>query len=164
MCMGDPSLPDPGNAGECCWGASLYGPARCTCWTAVHDLEQTDPDRTLRAALAAGCPPSVRPSMCVDCAYRPGSPEKSGDPRMAGSPESLEALAASGEPFWCHQGQRRTLRRVHPDGAVQEAGPGAYDPPIVDGIPWKADGQPGEMCAGWDARRRALAARAEAEL
>jgi hypothetical protein len=29
----------------------------------------------------------------------------------------------------------------------------SYDPPQIDGIPYKANGQPGERCAGWAARR-----------
>ena len=37
------------------------------------------------------------------------------------------------------------------------APPGGYDPPIVDSVPYRTDGTPEELCAGWDARRRALA-------
>lgn len=101
--------------------------------------------------------------MCADCAYRPGSPEKSGDPTVTGSADALEDFAATGARFWCHQGMRRTIALRHLSGAEAPRGAAAYDPPIVDGIPYRADGSPGQLCAGWAARRRALTAHAHSE-
>lgn len=148
MCLDDPDLPDVG--GGCCVGADVYGPGRCTCWVTVHDLEQADP---------VPGPAEIRAGMCSDCAYRPGSPEKVVDPAVSGNPDVLEALAESGTPFYCHDGIRRVITRRHPAGAALPGHPAAYDPPVRDGIPYRADGRPGLLCAGWDARRRALAGR-----
>ncbi|HEY0641266.1 MAG TPA: hypothetical protein VGD67_26860 [Pseudonocardiaceae bacterium] len=157
-----PALPDAGD-GYCCLGAVMRGPDGCTCWTDVHDRDQAEPDPTAVQLLAAGVTPSVRPQMCGDCAYRPGSPERTGDDRFRGDAELLEDLAADGTRFWCHDGMRRRLGRTftvagHPAMSVP-SGPGDYAPPIVDAVPYRADGQPGLLCAGWDARRRALTAR-----
>lgn len=155
---GNPDFPDLG--GGCCWGADLYGPESCTaCWEPVYDLEQADPDPLAVRLLAGGVTPVTRTAMCGDCAYRPGSPEKAGDPQHRGDAEFLEHIAQAGERFWCHQGMRRPLLYRHPSGAQVPGHPAAYKPPIVDGVPYQADGRPGELCAGWDARRRALAAR-----
>lgn len=154
--ISNPDLPDTG--GGCCYGADVYGPGNCTCWTPVYDLDQTEPDPLAVRLLAAGVTPTVRPTMCGDCAYRPASPEKAGDPEHAGDAESLEDLAASGTPFWCHDGMRRPVRWVHPSGAEIPGHEAAYDPPLVAAVPYRADGQPGYQCAGWDARRRALVA------
>lgn len=158
-CISDPRLPDTG--GGCCIGADVYGPERCTCWTPVYDLDQTDPDALAVRLLAGGVTPTVRPAMCADCAYRPTSPEKRGDPEHAGDAEFLESIAASGTPFWCHDGMRRPTAWRHPSGAQIPGHDAAYAPPIVTGVPYRANGQPGYQCAGWDARRRALAPRAE---
>jgi len=155
-CQDNPNLPDTG--GGCCIGADVYGPGRCTCWVPIYDLDQTTPDPMAGRLLAAGVYPTVRPSMCEDCAYRPGSPEKQGDPQHAGSAEFLEHIARADEPFWCHDGMRRPVRWVHPSGASILGHEAAYAPPIVDLVPYRAEGQPGDQCAGWDARRRALAA------
>ncbi len=146
--VGDPSLPDAGD-GVCCAGAALYGPERCTCWRSLYDREQVDP-------VPVPGPPQVRDGMCGDCAYRPGSPEKEDHPDYRGDADQLERLAASGTPFWCHDGLRRELLRRHPSGVEHPSLPGAYDPPMRDGVPYRADGRPGLLCAGWDARRRAL--------
>lgn len=159
ICAGNPDFPDLG--GGCCYGADLYGPERCTCWRPVYDLEQAEPDDLSRRLLAGGVQPVTRTTMCADCAYRPGSPEKAGDPQHRGDGEFLEHIAGAGERFWCHQGMRRPLLYRHPSGAEIPGHPAAYAPPIVDGVPYQADGRPGELCAGWDARRRALAARAD---
>jgi hypothetical protein len=37
----------------------------------------------------------------------------------------------------------------HPSGAEIPGHPAGYDPPIVDGVPCKADGTPADLCAGW---------------
>ena len=146
----DPTKPDTG--GGCCSGADVFGPGYCTCWRTVHDAEQAE----LRPGDRV-----VRPDgMCGDCAYRPGSPEKSADPGYRGDAETLELWAEGGTPFHCHDGMRRVAEHRHPSGATVPGAPGDYDPPIVDGIPYRTNGEPGYLCAGWDARRRALAARA----
>lgn len=141
----DATLPDLG--GGCCIGADVYGPGRCTCWRDEHDVEQAPP---------VPGPHEVRERMCADCAYRPGSPEKVEDPEVAGDPQALEHYAAAGAPFWCHDGMRRVVARRHPSGAELPAHAAAYDPPITDGVPHRADGRPGLLCAGWAARRRAI--------
>lgn len=138
--------PDVGNDEvPCCYGAAEYGYANCTCWTAVFDEEQQSVQTDLT--------PPVRTSMCVDCAYRPKSPERSGDPEAAASAQALQALVDSGSPFWCHQGMRRPTHWIHPSGATAPASPLNYQPPIVGSTPYKADGTPGEICGGWAALR-----------
>lgn len=132
----------------CCYGVTLDGPSGCTCWTAVYSADQTTP--------AVGVPVTRR-LMCEDCAYRPSSPEKRGDPMYRGDAVELEMAAETGT-FFCHQGLRRIVKWVHSSGAEYPAPPGGYDPPIVDNVPYRTDGMPEELCAGWDARRRALAA------
>lgn len=153
-------LPDAGE-GACCIGAAVDGPHRCTCWVEVFDLDQAPP--------LADADHAVRPQMCDDCAYRPGSPERAGDEHAAGDAELLERIAADAKPFWCHQGMRRPLAFRHePTGTEMPAdnvggAELAYRPPIVDGRPFRADGTPADLCAGWDARRRALAAHSAKE-
>lgn len=156
---GEPTMPDHvgvtmAKLTECCDGAASKGPAWCTCWMPVYDLEQQQPDTSTAHA--------VRTGMCGDCAYRPGSPEKSGDDSYRGDANELERLAAQ-DRFWCHQGFRKPLRWRHPAGIEIDGHPGNYDPPSVDFVPYKANGTPGELCAGWDARRRALTAQHERE-
>lgn len=156
LCVGNPDFPDTG--GWCCSGAAMFGADHCTCWEAVYDLDQAPLDVNAVRLLAAGVQPNTRDRMCGDCAYRPGSPERLGDQEHAGDPELLEELAACGEPFWCHGGMRRRAGWVHPPTGTRIAGhPADYDPPRVAGVPWRADGTPGELCAGWAARNRALA-------
>lgn len=147
FCFADVRLPDTG--GACCWGAAASGPDRCTCWTPVFDRDQAEPVPAI---------PEVRDRMCGDCAYRPGSPEKVGDPEHEGDAETLEHLAASGTPFWCHDGMRRPVVLRHPSGAEIPGHVAAYEPPRIGGIPFRADGRPGLLCAGWAARGRAIAA------
>ena len=144
-CMLDgqpPDLPDAGQ-GACCYGAAVYGPQRCTCWTPVYDLEQQE--------IQPGLPlPRVPVRMCHDCAFRPGSPERSGDESYAhASQDDLDAMVAGRTPFACHQGIRHPVKWVHPSGVEVAGHPGGYDPPIVDGIPYKADGTPADLCSGW---------------
>ena len=91
---------------------------------------------------------------------RPGSPEMSGDERYRGDAEFLEEIARNGERFWCHQDLLIVRVWRHPSGVEIPGAPGAYVPRIVAGVPYKTNGQAGDVCAGWDARRRALAARA----
>lgn len=137
----------------CCLGAAEGGPLDCTCWEPEYDLEQS-------GRLLSERPIVTRAVMCADCAYRPDSPERSGDERFKGSEEGeLERIAAL-EVFWCHQGMRKPVRWRHRLGIVVEAATDAYEPPmrLVDDepVPFKADGSPGDRCAGWAAHRRAL--------
>ncbi len=137
-------LPDAGQ-GMCCMGAAALGPTRCTCWTRVYDQPQAPPCEG---------PMRVRDRMCDDCAFRPDSPERSGDARYQhSSEEELAELAF--EHFACHQGMRRVLRVVHPSGVAVESIDGAYAPPNAC-APTRADGTPAELCAGWWAARQRM--------
>jgi len=138
-----PDLPDAGE-GACCMGAAVYGPRRCTCWEPVYDLEQ-QPVKPGEMGM--------RVKMCADCAYRPNSPERRGEEGYQGDPESLDEMVATGDMFACHQGIRRSVRWVHPSGAEVPGHPAGYAPPLHDGKPYKADGAPADICAGWAARR-----------
>lgn len=140
-----PDLPDAGE-GACCYGAAVYGKDRCTCWAAVYDLDQQK--------ITPGMPlPRVPVRMCQDCAFRPGSPERQRAEGYAGDPEFLDELVTTGDLFACHQGIRRPVKWVHPSGAEVPGHPAAYAPPIVKGIPYKADGSPADICSGWLLRR-----------
>lgn len=140
--------PDPGVV--CCYGAASRGPSGCTCWEPEYDVEQASP-----TAGSDGC---ARAELCIDCAYRPGSPEKSGSDLVRGDAEFLESIAAKGERFWCHQGMRRVLRWRHPSGMVHvpDGAEHQYDPPVEGGVPRKASGEPADLCAGWWATRKAF--------
>ncbi len=131
-----------------CWGSLMDGPAACTCWEPIFDLEQREPDVAAWRSERAGIV-TTRPRRCHDCAFRPDSPERArGD--------ELEAL----DNFWCHQGIRRAVAYRHPDGRVRPAGEGDYQPPITADAPWRADGTPAERCAGHaQAQRHLVAAR-----
>lgn len=144
----------------CCYGYMHDGWRGCTCWVPVFNAErQETPDAEHVRLLAAGIEPNTRGEMCVDCAYRPGSPEKRGDQSYRGDADFLEEIARKGERFWCHQDLLIVTAWRHPSGVEVPGHPGAYMPPIVAGVPYKSDGSSGEVCAGWNARRRALAAR-----
>lgn len=136
----------------CCIGAAVYGPDRCTCWRPIYDLaDQADPRTDLQA--------EQRAQMCGDCAYRPDSPERQGDPRAAHSAEGELDTVAMRHRFSCHQGMRRIIAWRHDKlGITIDADLDAYDPPIIDGVAYQADGTPGLLCAGWAARRRQLLA------
>ena len=138
-----PDLPDAGE-GACCWGAIIHGKDRCTCWVAVYDLEQQP--------LKPG-PMGLRVRMCDSCAYRANSPEKRGEDGYQGDAEFLDGLILTGEFFACHQGIRLPVKWVHPSGAEVPGHPAGYNPPLRDGVPYKADGTPADLCAGWAARR-----------
>lgn len=130
----------------CCLGAVTSG--RCTCWEIVHDIEQ--------APLQPGGP-VARSEMCSDCACRPDSPERRGDSNYSSNWEDVKSLAKgdSARHFFCHDGMRRVLREEHPDGAVIEGKPDDYDPPMRDGVAYRADGTPAYICAGFTAMREA---------
>jgi hypothetical protein len=152
--------PDAGE-GMCCIGAAVYGSQRCTCWEPIYDQEQAEPRPDLIG--------TVQRSMCPDCAFRAGSPERTGQPGyQCNSQEEIDDLVVAGTPFFCHQGVRRIIRWRHPSGMVIDAHPGAYAPiqqplPAVKGDPsttrmvgFKANGEPMSLCAGWTARRLAF--------
>lgn len=134
----------------CCMGAAVYGPERCTCWRPEYDLEQADP----RPDTLAG----AMPRMCGDCAFRPGSPERTNSDGVVADAETLEACVTTGQSFWCHNGLRRVVAYVHEPTGTRWEPPGAdaaFTPPIIDGQPYKADGNRGDLCAGYVARRLA---------
>jgi hypothetical protein len=120
---------------SCCMGAFEDGPRGCTCWEPIYDLEQ-------RASVLSDT--ETQPKMCQDCAFRANSPERrDGDP--------LPGPGA--QPFWCHQGMRRVIKWRHPLGMELPAGVGDYRPPVTNRVPYRADGRPGLICAGWAAQR-----------
>jgi hypothetical protein len=127
----------------CCWGTVLNGPEGCLCWVPVFEAEQRPP-RPPQCAEDL----SVQRRMCGDCAFRRDSPERADE----WSEQALFDLAASSVPFWCHQGMRRPVRWEHPDGRTIGGSMADWQPPMVSGIPYQADGTPGLLCAGWAAR------------
>jgi hypothetical protein len=130
--------PDP-----CCVG-SANAAEDCTCWRPVFDVGQAEP----RPPASFG-ELSVQLRMCGDCAYRPGSSERV-DQFMA---DELFALPEQGTPFYCHDGMRRPAYWQHPDGRRVDGAPDDWQPLIRSGIPYRADGAPGLLCAGWFFRR-----------
>lgn len=141
---------------KCCVSAAKDGPAACICWEPVFDQEQSKPDLGAVAAIVLGtAQPPERERMCGDCAYRAGSPERTGRDEVDGDETLLDRLAASGERFWCHDGMRSPVAWRHPKGMrIPAVGDGDYQPVIVEGVPYRANGEPGLLCAGWAARRR----------
>lgn len=143
----------PPEASGCCWGAAARGPADCTCWEPVYDVGQAPPR-----------PPQspddleARQGLCGDCAFRKGSPERA----TQWEEEALFDLAAQGDPFWCHDGMRRPVAWCHPQLGEIVGDPDNWTPPQVAGIPYRADGRPGLLCAGWVARRSSTLAKLDA--
>jgi hypothetical protein len=131
--------------GDCCIGSAVMGIRRCTCWEPVYDLTQD-------VGLITEAIPEARAEMCHDCAYRPDSPEHANEHTA----EMIDSLPDAGTPFFCHQGIRCIVAWRHPCGLELPSGSGAYDPPIMTlrgaRIPFRADGQPGLVCAGWATR------------
>jgi hypothetical protein len=144
-------LPD---VGPCCYGSAINGPQSCTCWEPVFSVEQQH--RATPGEMGA------RTVMCDGCAQKAGSPERTGAGGYEHDDESLDSLVATGTPFQCHQGMRRVVRYRHPSGAEVEANPDDYRPPIVNGVAYKADGTPADLCFGWSLRRAAFLREAEA--
>lgn len=143
-----PAVRDDDSYGDCCIGAAMFGNSRCTCWEPVYDLDQ-------QSLANGGEPPeevATRAKCCHDCAYRNGSPERSDE---AEEERLLDIARSDGrQEFWCHQGVRRVVAFRHPDGRELPAGEGDYRPPLGPEerpVIWKADGTPGERCAGWAA-------------
>lgn len=148
-------LPDVGD-GFCCLDRIEHGPEACTCWDPEYDMEQVEPVTTWG--------PPVRHEPCGDCAYRPDSPERQGEEHVTGSAELLDELVLGDTPFFCHDGIRRPVLWRHPCGATVPGSDVNYRPPIIEGTPYRANGQPAFICAGWAARRdRFLSELGEAE-
>lgn len=138
----------------CCVSSAEDGPDACTCWEPVYDYDQAP-------TIAIGLDHvETRSEMCHDCAFRPDSPERQGDPlHNYNSDDDLRGL----EHFWCHQGMRKPIAYRHPYGIEITADHDAYNPPIRTisgvGVPFKADGTPGDRCAGFEAWKRIEATR-----
>lgn len=126
---------------DCCMGVIEGDPTDCTCWEPIYDTDRQAPPAT-------SIEPGTRSTMCDDCAYRPDSPERKGDERYQ------EHMGDAEHPFWCHQGLRKPIAYRHPAGITVETDCDHYQPPIVDDVPYKANGQPADRCAGWAAHHR----------
>ena len=141
--------PDDDGTG-CCYGDAHKGPDGCTCWVPIYDVDQADPIEPTNPSDI-----QVQARMCGDCAYRKDSPERS----KPYEEEALLSLADEGQPFYCHDGMRRPVRWEHPDGRAIAGSSDDWRPAMVNGLPYRANGLPGLLCAGWAAR----AARADGE-
>lgn len=137
----------------CCWGEVVKGPEHCICWVPEYDVEQAAPVLPAEPGEI-----QVRPGgMCTPdeggrdggCAYRPGSPEMQGV-----EAELLRELPLDGDVFFCHEGMRRPARWRHPDGRVIDGSPSDYHALFVRGLPFRANGRVGYICAGWAAWSR----------
>lgn len=130
----------------CCIGEAALG--RCTCWTTEYDQPQAD--------LQPG-PVEVRADgLCKGCAYRPGSPERRAVEGYA-TEDDLVDLGHGAGLFFCHEGMRRAVGQVHPEGVrLAAAGEEDYQPPVKDAVAYQADGTPAALCAGWAAHVRAV--------
>ena len=150
----------------CCIGSAANGASGCTCWSEVYDRKQR------YVSLPQVIVPKQRERMCEDCAFRPDSPERTGDERYAHSGDrELEDLVYSDDDFACHQGMRRLVAMKHRRGKRVAAPPGCYEPGVVEryahrpGDDWghfkqialKADGTPADLCAGLRAARERVA-------
>ena len=142
-------FPDATNGVPCCYGYAFDGPTGCTCWKAIYDLAQQPMQQG---------PMQQRSRMCGDCAFRAGSPERSGDQRYAHSGEQELALMVDDARavFACHTGVRRVVAYEHPTGARVEIEIDAYHAPQARGHAVKADGSPAELCAGLARARRTI--------
>lgn len=140
----------PDDDAHCCWGAILKGHEGCTCWLPEYEVDQQEPQ-----PITSPEDLQARPRMCGDCAFKPGSPERANE----FTAEALMELPAKADPFWCHDGMRRPVRWRHPDGRVVPGSPDDWHPAFVGRIPYRADGRPALLCAGW----ASLAAKARKE-
>lgn len=135
---------NPGADGPgCCWGDVNGGPDSCNCWVPVFDVDQAEP-----VMPASPADFEVQRRVCGDCAYRKDSPERAD----SYTEETLLALPAEGQAFYCHEGMRRPVLWKHPDGRMVAGSPDDWQPPTVRGVPFRIDGRPGLLCAGWAAR------------
>lgn len=135
-----PGEEPPPEASGCCYGSAVYGYERCECWEPVYDVEQADPVLPVAEGSI-----EVRAARCGDCAFRRGSKERSEEY----TEDELLGLAAAGTPFWCHDGMRRPKWYEHPVLGRVKASGDDWRPPQVAGVPFRRDGQPGLLCAGW---------------
>lgn len=145
-------IPDlSSDADPCCAGRAIDGPRGCQCWIEVFSPPaQAEPRPGLPPV-----PDPLRP--CSTCAYNRDSPEKRSEPGYQAGPDDLERLAATGIPFYCHAGMRYLIGYVHPPSGRSWSPPlGDFRPPTVAGVPYRADGSPGFVCAGWLLRRAVL--------
>lgn len=141
----------------CCEVAVHQRAERCPCWVPVYSGKQAPP----RPGLC-----DTRAERCADCACRPDSPEAQSyrdgvDRGMASSLDGVFDLAQRATPFFCHEGMRRIRGWYHPRSGRWLPQDSAHDyaPPMVGGVPFRRDGRPALVCAGWDSIRRALDAR-----
>ncbi len=129
----------------CCYGHAMNGPAGCTCWRAVYNVD-AEPMR-------AG-PMGRRQQMCADCAYRPDSPERQATTGAACSAEEPGGLPVVPGVFVCHQGMKVQIGVRHESTGVFVAEPpgvvASYDGRTWAGRAWKANGEPADLCAGQD--------------
>lgn len=132
----DPASVDIG----CCMGSAIYGMERCTCWEPVYTDDQADPVLPVPDGSI-----QIRHARCGDCAFKRGSVERA-DPLME---EELVGLAVAGTPFWCHDGMIRPKFYRHPTLGDVPASGDDWRPPQVAGVPFRRDGSPGLLCAGW---------------
>jgi hypothetical protein len=128
----------------CCMAAVATGAHRCTCWKPVYAQPQREPVPVDRPELLL-----TQATMCHDCAYRPGSPERA-DEHLT---EEITTLPEVGTPFWCHQGMRRPTHWEHPDGRRIDAHPDDWHPARAGNFIYQQDGSPALLCAGWTYRR-----------
>ncbi len=162
LCVDGPTAPielllrrlEAVTGGYCCMGSAEYGFDRCTCWEPVYDLEQTEPNMASIELVGI----LTRTEMCGDCAFRPDSPERQGDGRYShADDDELRSL----NHFWCHQGIRKPIAWRHPAGITVDCDTDGYDPPLrtigAETVPFKADGTPGDRCAGFAAYQKANA-------
>jgi hypothetical protein len=167
---GTPLLPDgiPDAASDddpCCDGRAVDGPRGCGCWTEIFDLQQA-------SDLHEGLPlPAVPLRPCEPgpgddgCAYLGTSPEKTGSSGHSADADELDRLAATGSPFFCHNGIRRVTHMRHPSGLTWELPHRSdYRPPIRGNVPYRADGTPASICSGWLLRRMVLTRQQQEEV
>jgi hypothetical protein len=127
---------DLGDEGICCLGAAAMG--RCTCWVPVYDREQAPVAADLQ-------PPKPRAGCCGSCGVVDGLDEDLG----------IADAAIRGRAFYCHQGMRRAVERVHPDGRRRDAGDHDYAETYAPApaprrtVPLKADGTCADLCGAW---------------
>lgn len=131
-------------------GSDNGGPG-CLCWEPVHDVPQVEPMPAV---------PTVRASPCSTCACHVASGSLAdGSELPPGLDEAYGHLldrASSGRPFFCHAGQRRRIADRHPRPEIPDRDRGAYhtDGPFVDGVPYRACGEPAHLCPTWAAEAR----------
>jgi hypothetical protein len=135
---GPSNIPAPDPVMPCCDASAYSDGQECTCWVGVLDVE---PSRDLQEG-----PHVTRRRMCSDCAYRPGSPER----EDAGG--DLPYYSRE-QRFYCHTGMPRAVAYRHPELPMDVPAPvdDDYRPLMRGDRVWKADGSPGELCAGWAA-------------